>query len=141
MKKSLVLFALAFLFVGFSQVFAQKELGTWKVVSVDLKTPPDDAKTPEAVQFEEALKSTKGTITFAKGGSFKAELQTKGGAPVKISEKYKIKDGKLTFDMKEPNMDLMFFEGAIFKVEGNKASIAQPDMDGASLSFNLEKTK
>lgn len=141
MKKSLVLFALAFLFVGFSQAFAQKEFGTWKIVSVDLKTPTDEEETPEGKKFEDALRAAQGTFTFAKGGSFKGDLQLKGGEPVKISEKYKIKEGKLTFDMKEPNMNLMFFDGAIFKVEGNKASISQPDLNGASLTFNLEKTK
>ena len=140
MKKSLVLFALAFLFVGFSQAFAQAELGTWKITSIDLKTSEDEAdNTAEAKEMEEAIKSTKGTFTFGKGGAFSMDVQSKGGEPVTHTNKYKHKDGKLSFA--KESMDLVFFDGAILKIAGNKATLTQPDMDGASITFNLEKTK
>ncbi len=140
MKKTLLSFALAFLLVGFSQVFAQAELGTWKIVSVDLTTPEkEEKKTPEGKEMEEALKAAKGTFTFGKGGAFNVNLQTKGGEPIKHTNKYKLKDGKLSFA--KESMDLIFFDGGILTVNGNTATLTQPDMDGASLTFNLEKIK
>jgi hypothetical protein len=147
MKKSLLSLAISFLLIGFSQVFAQAELGTWKITSIVVKNPEGEVETPDAKQFREAMEGTQGTITFAKGGKLMAAYQTKGGEPVKVDVKYKIKDNKIAVDkssVKDMNeaMNLLFIDDTVLIVQGNKATLvmAIPDKD-AGVTTNLEKVK